>query len=169
MVAVLAIVGILAAIVASVVGGTVHASRAAQARAALLDTYQTAIRHASTRGVHVVACPMERDGGCRDSVDWSGGWILFEDRDRDRHHDADERVVATYPGLGAHVHLRSSVGRKRLVFQPSGGNAGSNVTFTLCDGRGAGEATQFVLANSGRLREARPTAIQAAACAAPGG
>ena len=51
-----------------------------------------------------------------------------------------------------------------LVYQPSGGNAGSNVTFTLCDGRGAVRATTLVLANDGRLRAGKPTEAAALAC-----
>jgi type IV fimbrial biogenesis protein FimT len=50
------------------------------------------------------------------------------------------------------------------VVQPNGGNAGSNVTFTLCDGRGADQATTLVLANNGRLRSGTPTADAAQAC-----
>ena len=162
-----AITGILAAISLSVVGGTLHASRAADARSALLQTYATAIRHSSTRGLHVVACPATAVGTCRDSIDWSGGWILFEDRDRDRERNESERIVATFPPLAAKVHLRGSVGRKRLLFQPSGGNAGSNATLTLCDGRGAGSAIQLVLANDGRLRERPAEPVAAAACMEP--
>jgi type IV fimbrial biogenesis protein FimT len=53
------------------------------------------------------------------------------------------------------------------VFQPNGGNAGSNATFTLCDGRGAARASTVVLANDGRLRRGRPTPAAARACLAP--
>jgi type IV fimbrial biogenesis protein FimT len=162
----LAILGLLAAIAASMLGG-VHAARAAEARAALLDTYQAAIRHAATRGVHVVACPAGTGGGCRDTVDWSGGWLMFEDRDNDRSRDPDERVVSSWPALGAKVHLRSTAGRKRLVFQPNGGNTGSNATLTLCDGRGTKKATQLVLSNQGRLRETPAPSAAANACMAP--
>ena len=162
-----AITGILAAIALSVAGGTLHASRAADARSALLQTYATALRHSSTRGLHVVACPASTAGACRDSIDWSGGWILFEDRDRDRERNESERIVTSFPPLAAKVHLRGSVGRKRLVFQPSGGNAGSNATLTLCDGRGAESAIQLVLANDGRLRESPAGPVAAAACMEP--
>jgi type IV fimbrial biogenesis protein FimT len=62
------------------------------------------------------------------------------------------------------VHLRSTAGRTRLVYQPNGGNAGSKVTFTLCDGRGAARAATLVLANDGRLRGGTPTASAAQAC-----
>ena len=64
------------------------------------------------------------------------------------------------------MHLRTTVGRTRLVFQPNGGNAGSNVTFTLCDGRGAAQATTLVLANDGRLRSGTPSTAAAQACVA---
>ena len=163
MAAVVAIIGVLAAIATTLASGTVHATRAAEARAALLDTYQAAIRHAATRGVHVVACPV-RGPDCADSIDWSAGWILFEDRDGDRDRTGDERVVDSFPALGAGVHLRSTPSRKRLLFQPSGGNAGSNVTFTLCDRRGTDEARSIVIANDGRLREAAAGASAAASC-----
>jgi len=53
------------------------------------------------------------------------------------------------------------------VFQPNGGNAGSNITFTLCDGRGAAQATTLVLANDGRMRAGTPTPAAAAACVQP--
>jgi len=62
--------------------------------------------------------------------------------------------------------LISSKGRTRIRFQPSGGNAGSNVTFTFCDGRGARAATAYAMANSGRLHETTPKPANVAeACA----
>jgi type IV fimbrial biogenesis protein FimT len=52
------------------------------------------------------------------------------------------------------------------VFQGNGGNAGSNVTFTLCDGRGPGRAKTLVLSNQGRFRHGTPSpAALAATCA----
>ena len=48
--------------------------------------------------------------------------------------------------------------------QPNGGNAGLNVTFTLCDSRGIEKATTLVLANDDRLRQGTPTAAAAQAC-----
>lgn len=164
--AAVAIIGILAAIAGAVANGAVHAARAADARAALLDTYQSAIRHAATRGVHVVACPIDGTG-CADTVHWNAGWLLFEDRDGDRQRGGSERIVHIWPPLGGGVGLASTAGRKRLLFQPSGGNAGSNVTFTVCDARGPAEAMQLVIANDGRLRES-PASGEAAATACAG-
>ena len=53
-----------------------------------------------------------------------------------------------------------------MVFQPNGSNAGSNITWTLCDGRGAAAAVTIVVANNGRLRTGTPTAAAAQGCMA---
>ena len=64
------------------------------------------------------------------------------------------------------VRLRSTAGRTRIVFQGNGGNGGSNVSFTLCDGRGPERARSLILANFGRLREDAPSPQNAAAACA---
>ena len=50
------------------------------------------------------------------------------------------------------------------MVHPTGGNAGSNVTFTLCDRRGEAAAVTLVLANTGRLRAGTPKAAAARGC-----
>ena len=75
-----------------------------------------------------------------------------------------EGLLRHQAALDGGVHLRSTRGRTRLVFQPNGGNAGSNVTFTLCDRRGRDRAVTLVLANNGRLRDGRPSRTAAEAC-----
>lgn len=156
-----AVLGVLAALVLPRLGGAVAAGHAADARAALLRTYASGNRAAVVRGQHVVACPGSAATGCLDGFDWSGGWILFADRDADRRLDGDERVLEAVPPLAGGVGLFSTRGRRQVVFQPQGGNAGANATFTLCDDRGESHATQLVLANDGRLR-ARPAPTDAA-------
>jgi type IV fimbrial biogenesis protein FimT len=143
--------------------GAAEAAHASSAQAALLATLTQSISHAALTGSEVVLCPGD-DTGCRDTADWSGGWIAYADLDGDRSHDPNETLLHAERALSGRVHLRTTAGRKRLVFQPNGGNAGSNVTFTLCDGRGAGKATSLVLANDGRLRAGKPTETAAQAC-----
>lgn len=140
------------------------ATRAAAARAALEGTLIKAMRHATVTGARVVVCPADGDG-CRDSFDWSGGWVAWADLDADRRHDPGETLLERVGALDDGVRLRSTTGRRRLVLRPHGGAAaGSNVTFTLCDGRGADEATTLVMANSGRLRSGKPRRSAAVAC-----
>lgn len=161
---VLVVASLLLCIAVPACAGLLARSRAAATRAALLASLTQAIRHAAVTGTEVVLCPAKGQD-CRNSWDWSGGWIAYADIDGDRRHDGGETLLRTEPALADGVHLLTSKGRKRLVFQPNGGNAGSNVTFTLCDGRGAASAVTLVLANSGRLRAGKPTAAAARACA----
>jgi type IV fimbrial biogenesis protein FimT len=162
----MAIACVLLGVAVPASSAALEAAHAGAARAALFGTLMQSIRHATLAGSEVVMCPGDA-GGCRDSNDWSDGWIAFADIDGNRHRGANETLLDVAPALSGKVHLRSTRGRTRLVFQPNGGNAGSNVTFTLCDGRGPGQASTLVLSNTGRLRSSTPTAAAAQACLQP--
>ena len=90
-----------------------------------------------------------------DSFDWSGGWIVYADIDGDRQRDAGDTLLREQQALSDRVRLLTSTGRRRLIFHPTGGNTGSNVTFTLCDTRGSEKSVTLVLANNGRLRSSK--------------
>lgn len=160
---VLAVGGILIGAAVPAFTGAVENARSSSVKSDLLASLTRAISHASMAGSEVVLCPGD-SGGCRSTTDWSGGWIAYADIDGDRQRSANETLLQAEPGLPGNVHLRSTIGRTRLVFQPNGGNAGSNVTFTLCDGRGAAKATTLILANDGRLRTGKATPAGAEAC-----
>lgn len=148
----------------------VQRTHAAAARAALLDSVMQAVRHAALTGSEVVLCPgAGAAAGCTASSDWSGGWLAYADIDGNRVRGSGETLVHAEPALAHGVHLVTSTGRMRLVFHPNGGNAGSNATFTLCDGRGAASAITLVLSNGGRLRAGRASAAAAQRCVAAGG
>lgn len=142
---------------------SVHASKA---RTEMLETIMAAVRHSALAGTEVVLCrpASEMVEECSDTTNWSGGWALFADLNGNRLRDANEPVIHRQSALAGGVKLWTTGGRTRLVFQPNGGNAGSNVTFTLCDERGANKAVTFVLANDGRMRWGRPTAAAAQQC-----
>lgn len=144
-----------------------HARAAAHAgsvRAELAATVLDAVRHATITETEVVLCPIDDGGGCSGQVGWDGGWVAWADLDGDRSRDASETVVAQAAAIDTQVHLRSTRGRTRLVFQPSGSNAGSNVTFTLCDSRGTDYAITLVLSNAGHLHPGKPTTAAAQDC-----
>jgi type IV fimbrial biogenesis protein FimT len=162
----LAVAGILVGTAVPAATGAAAAAHASSAQAGLLASLTQSISHAAIAGSEVVLCPGDGNG-CRDTSDWSGGWIAYADLDGDRSRDPNETLLHVEPALSGKVHLRTTAGRKRLVFQPNGGNAGSNVTFTLCDSRGAAKATSLVLANDGRLRAGKPDPAVADACLQP--
>jgi type IV fimbrial biogenesis protein FimT len=122
-----------------------------------------AASRSASGGREVVVCPGVPHA-CSGGIDWHRGWIAYVDADADRLHDVGEDLLQQVAPLGGKVRLRSTVGRTRLVFQPDGASAGTNTTFTLCDGRGAGRATALVLNNAGRLRAATADAGAARAC-----
>lgn len=159
----LAILGVLLGVALPGVSGALEAARASDAKSGLLTSVMSAASKAGITGRHAVLCP-SRDGSvCDASPDWSQGWIVFVDRDENRERDPEETLVFRQPRLAGKVRLRSTEGRTRIVFQANGGNAGSNVTFTLCDGRGPARAESIVLNNRSRLRYGTPsdTAIAA--------
>lgn len=159
----LAIAGILLGVAVPALKDALASSRASATRAALLASWTTAVGHAAMTGTEVVLCPSVGTG-CRNSFDWSEGWIAFADIDGNRRRAPGETLVDVADALHGSVRLRSTTGRRRLVVQPNGGNAGSNVTFTLCDRRGADQAVTLVLANTGRLRAGEPTRKAAHGC-----
>lgn len=138
---------------------------AGTARTAITKTLFDALRNATVIGREVVVCPASGDQ-CIGGSDWSRGWIAFVDADGDRLHGATETVIDRAAALPRGVRLTGSTGRPRIVYQPYGSNAGSNITFTLCDRRGPDAALALILSNGGRLRADRPTRAAAAACAA---
>jgi type IV fimbrial biogenesis protein FimT len=161
------IVAILAGIAMPAFSSVLEASRSSSARAALLASYMSAVSSATMSGSHAVLCPSIDGTACLGNPDWSAGWIVFLDGDGDYEHQADEPIVSQHGPLAGKVRMRSTVGRTKIVIQPSGGNAGSNVTYTLCDGRGAAMAESLVLSNRGLLHAGVPTAAAIATTCAP--
>jgi type IV fimbrial biogenesis protein FimT len=157
---------LLALLVAAILAGVgvpsllagVEGARAAGARGDLLASLSVAATRAGISGNRSVLCPSRDAEHCSDDPDWSAGWLVFSDPNASRELEGGERVLRVQPPLPGRVRLRSTAGRVRIVFQGNGGNAGSNVTFTLCDGRGPSRARTLVVANDGRLRDGAPSA-----------
>jgi type IV fimbrial biogenesis protein FimT len=153
----LAIAAIVFSLAANALGDALESARSASVRGDLLASLALAGSKASVSGNRAVLCPSTDASSCSDEADWSQGWLVFLDTNASREIEGGESVLRREPPLPGRVRLRSTVGRARIVFQGNGGNAGSNVTFTLCDGRGARNAVSLVLANTGRLRNGVPT------------
>ncbi len=128
---------------------------------ALLESRNAAVLYEND----TILCPSSDGLYCAESFEWQHGFIAAIDlNNNERVDDADRRLL--YRRETKDVRLLTSSGRKRIQFQPNGSNAGSNATFTFCDGRGPTRAISLVMNNRGDLREARPSASAvAAACA----
>jgi type IV fimbrial biogenesis protein FimT len=151
LVCVIAIVGVIATFAATGASAAITASRTSSSVSSLFAALTRARSFAATAGVDVVICPSADGESCAEGYHWESGWIAFTATHAGSNRTADEPVLVRQPALPTKVHLVTSAGRTRLRFQPSGGNAGSNVTFTFCDGRGPKSATAYAMANNGSL------------------
>lgn len=160
----MAVTAVLVALAVPAWSNAKAAANAGLVRADLASSLLDAIRHSAIAGSEVVICPVSPAGQCSSSTNWDGGWMAFADINGNRMPDPYETRLTGGEQLPVGVHLRTSAGRTRVVFQPNGGNAGSNITFTLCDSRGPESATTLVLSNAGRLRLGKPSANSAWNC-----
>lgn len=138
-----------------------YAANAADAKSALLETLMKSSDKATLHGARTTLCPSFNGEQCSAGFDWSRGWIAFIDRNGSRERELDETLIMAKPALDG-VRLLNTSGRTRIVFQSNDGNAGSNVSFTLCDGRGAGKAQTLVVSNTGELSQSTAKPEQAA-------
>lgn len=133
----------------------VYASRNNETVSDLMSSLTLARSIAAASEIDVVLCPSSNGETCSPGYHWENGWIAFQaTRSGTSNRVAGEAVVHRQGALAAKVHLITSSGRTRIRFQGNGGNAGSNATFTICDGRGPSKASAYAMANNGNLRAA---------------
>lgn len=141
-----------------------------QRLSAAAQTLQLEIMYARAMAISehriTVLCPSNTGEYCENSSTWDGGWILFNDRNGDRERQSSEPLIRVSAALEG-VRASSSIHRKRVRFLPNGTAAGTAMTIWLCPMINTGTARKVVIANSGRIRQARlsasATMIQCAA------
>ena len=99
----------------------------------------------------VILCPGTPAGGCSGGTDWSGGWIVFADRNGDRQRQKDEPLVRYGQGW-ERMRIRSSAGRSDIRFFPDGSAPGSNGSISFCGLAGPAKARKLVISILGRIR-----------------
>ncbi len=113
-------------------------------------------RKASIVRRRVVTLCASADGKqCDDSYDWSAGWIVFVNRDRDEppRRDADEPLLVVHAG-----DARTAVTANRRAFTlRSTKLRATNGTLVVCDRAGRGTSRALVVSYTGRPRVARTT------------
>ena len=119
--------------------------------------------HAVYRSGIVVACPGVANGGCSGGNDWSEGWIVFEDHNNDRLHQAEEPLLRQGQGVtGVSIHAPAS--RSELRFFPDGSTPGSNGSISICGRGGPENARRLVISNIGRIRRDSFPQVDPALC-----
>jgi type IV fimbrial biogenesis protein FimT len=127
----------------------------------LVTTMHRARSEAITRNVDVVVCPGTAKEGCGEA-EWSEGWLVFADPDRNRQPGAGEDLIYEGPGL-EDLTAESEEFDRFFVYRPDGhlmvDNPENNTgRFTFCDPNGTGVARTLIVQITGqpRLAEQQP-------------
>jgi type IV fimbrial biogenesis protein FimT len=134
--------------------GTLHLnSRRTAVVNGFLHTVFLARSEAIKRGLVVSVCRSSDGQRCAPGVDWSTGWIVFVNRDRDIPplRDTTEELIFSSGGWpGGSI----TSNRRAYSFRPVT-QLDVNGTIVFCDARGSAHARAIVISHTGRPRVAQ--------------
>jgi len=104
----------------------------------------------------VTVCPSADGRQCRKDSIWEDGWILYRDRRGRDQPDTPADILQRFTIDSAAFTLRSTSGRQRVRYVPSGYTATNNLTILLCERRAQREVGRVVVSRPGRIRTERP-------------
>lgn len=125
---------------------TLHSLTASLARARI---------EAIVRGQPVTVCPSADGRTCRSDLVWEEGWLVFSDPGRSEQPLSDEHLLWVDGRDGTSLVIRSTRGRHRIRFQPTGFSGGYNASLRICSRRRAELVGSLVLNMAGRARITR--------------
>ena len=154
----IAILAICATLATPAMGSLLERQRASAAMGALRTQMQLARMAAITHRQPAVLCPSVDGIACDETVDWSGGWMVFLDRDGNRRPDTVGDVLRIEPAPTSRtLRILSTRGRQQVRYMPDGRSAGTNLTISVCSG-GGDLLGAVIVNNAGRPRTFRPMA-----------
>lgn len=149
---VLLVMGVAMAVAAPAFSAMLERNRAMatfhQLTASLAGARLAAVR----MGRPVTLCPTLDGQRCRGDLVWDDGWMAYLDPGRGDQPARREDVIQHLDQRGAALAVRSSAGRHRIRFQPSGWASGANLSLRLCSRRNARLLGAVVVNNAGRPR-----------------
>ena len=122
---------------------------------ALFHAVHLARKASIVRRRAVSLCPSADGRSCDDVSDWSRGWILFADADRDQPPQVDpgEDVLMVH---AVDPRVRIQANRRAFTLRSTELRA-TNGTFVICDRTGRAEPRALVVSYTGRPRVTRET------------
>lgn len=112
-------------------------------------------RSAAIRGNGtVLICESWDHHSCTEDSNWSHGWIVFADTNRNNQRDTEEPLLLTHmgasPGIRVTFNGAGRNGDRWLWFRPTG--SAKNGTFTVCDRSGFARPLAVIVYRTGRPR-----------------
>lgn len=119
---------------------------------ALFHAFHLARKQSIMRRKVVSLCPSLDGESCLASKDWSAGWIMFENTDRDSppHVDPGEIIVLAHDVADS---VRIIANRQGFALRATFKRA-TNGTFVFCDVRNRAAAKGLIVSYTGRPRAA---------------
>ena len=119
---------------------------------ALFHAFHLARKQSIMRRKVVSLCPSRDGETCLDDKDWSTGWIMFENTDRDSppHVDPGETVLRAHEVSNS---VRILANRKGFTLRATFKRA-TNGTFVICDTQNRAAAKGLIISYTGRPRVA---------------
>jgi type IV fimbrial biogenesis protein FimT len=150
----ISVMGVLSAIAIPGTKDIVQNNRRVNLTNNMVYSMHMARSEAVKRNQQITACP-SIDGGNCDNTDWSTGWIIFNDIDRDREFsvDSDETIFLHVNG-SENIGITAETFTTRFTYRPNGRVMGTTTAinsgqFTFCDSRGSQEARVVIVNTSG--------------------
>lgn len=122
---------------------------------ALFHAIHLARKESVVRKRVVSLCPSVNLSTCATREDWSHGWLMFENTDKDSppQRDADEPLLQAHQ---VHKNVRISANRSGFTLRSTYKRA-TNGTFVVCDRAGRVAPVALVVSFTGRPRVAEKT------------
>lgn len=130
----------------------------------VLGTIRFARREAVKRNADVVICQSSDGQTCTNGTDWSQGWIVFSDLNKNGQYDepanleaidfrADDQIIQVQDGMEVDYKITSSVyGAAQPLSFNSSGYLDNSGDIALCDERGDDFCRIIIVELSGRTR-----------------
>lgn len=152
----LSILAITLALAAPSFGNLLKANRTAALINDLITDLQLARSEAIKRNKTVTLCKSSNKQSCNGN--WSDGWIIFSDTDRDRRIDREDRLIAVSDAVGRSLDIDWNAFRSDnyIQFDSQGFIHSNNGTFKVCPSdHDARQARAVIINRLGRARSSR--------------
>ncbi len=151
---VLSIIAVLGTLAVPSFSNLMHDSGRTAAVNSFVHSLYLARSEAIKRGQVVALCKSSDGKQCTNKApDWSGGWMVFvnEDRDDPPVRESNEEVISVYQGWpSGHITSNRASYSFRAYTQ-----AVVNGTIVFCDARGSAHARAVIISHTGRPRIAQ--------------
>jgi type IV fimbrial biogenesis protein FimT len=134
---------------------TLEWNRASAVMHQLTTSLAAARINAVRSGQPVTVCPTRDALRCRRDLVWDDGWMIFLDPGRTGEPDSREALLEHVSAARTGLAIRSTTGRHRVRFQPSGWAAGANISLRVCTGDERLLLGTVLVNNAGRPRTVR--------------